>query len=496
MARLVPHGGRTWRSALLIVACAASGAALARGAGCGLEQPAFCETFESGPAPPGDRGRGHELSRTRFSLTRYAPSLSTGDGQAFWVWDAELGQMPGEPDVCRGDLPALLPVTSDTWICEPSATIGSRYLLSAVGSQNYGTNAIRIRQPFDFAGRTGHIAFDLDVYNNFLLGYHSVVISADPSPAPGWDINGRAPNPREGVMIILAGAGIDVHLVRDYASTVLPGDPGELPGERGRLAHVEIRLARDQVEVLTSAPSPDGIQFGPLVSRRSVVFPQPLGFERGYVSLLGHNHATWKYAMSFGDLPRPIRSWNTYWDNIGFDGPVIDTTREYEVPDAAVPSSETTTDPFPPGSQTTIVHSGLSLGYYIPNVSAAMSAPLTFAGVSLAHATRARLVFNGYYQGYNEDGIRLGTGRLYYRINDGPVHERAFTPGEVAMLDEPGQTGGYNHAIDLPLSELRDGDNEFRFATANIGSGYPNAVLNLDLLIDFDLQRVFGDSFE
>jgi hypothetical protein len=221
-----------------------------------------------------------------------------------------------------------------------------------------------------------------------------------------------------------------------------------------------------------------------------------LGFTRGYVSLLGHNHATWKYAMSFGNLPRPMRSWNTYWDNIGFDGPVIDTTREYEIPDAGVVSTESTTDAFPPGMQTTVVHTGMSLGYIIPNDSADMSAPLTFTGVSLAHATRARLIFNGYYQGYNEDGIRLGTGRLHYQVNDASVHVRAFTPGEVAMLDTPGQTGGYNHAIDLPLSELREGDNTVRFATAHIGSGYPNAVTNLDLLIDFDLQRIWANSFE
>ena len=483
-------------AALLLSSLAGFDDARAGASGCALAHPAFCETFESGPAVLSDRGRGHELSRSRFSVTRYEPSLSTGNGQAFWVWEAELGQMAGEPDVCREDVPELLLPTKDTLICEPSATIGTRYLLSAVGAQNYGSNAIRIRQPFDFGGRTGRIAFDADVYNNFLLGYHSVVISADPSPTPSWDINGRGPNPREGVMVILAGAGIDVHQVRDYAMSVLPGDPGTLPGARGRLAHVEIRLSQQQVEVLTSGPSVDGIQFGALVSRRTVVFPQPLGFSRGYVSLIGHNHATWKYAMSFGNLPRPLRSWNTYWDNIGFDGPVIDTTREYENPDAAVAATETTTDPFPPGMQTTVVHSGQSLGYYIPNDSEGMSAPLTFREVSLAHATRARLVFNGYYQGYNEDGIRLGTGRLNYRFNDGPTHVRAFTPGEVAMLDEPGQTGGYNHSIDIPLAELRDGDNTVRFSTSHIGSGYPNAVVNLDLLIDFDLQQVFGDSFE
>ena len=122
--------------------------------------------------------------------------------------------------------------------------------------------------------------------------------------------------------------------------------------------------------------------------------------------------------------------------------------------------------------------------------------PLVFHDVSLRHATRARLVFNGYYQGYDVDGIRLGTGRLRYALNAHAAHERAFTAGEAAMLDEPGQTGGYNHAIDVPLSELVDGDNSVRFGTLHISSGYPNAVTNLDLLLDTDPEFIFDDGFE
>jgi len=49
-------------------------AIVAEAATCPLAQPAFCETFEQGPAPAWDRGRGVELSRTHFSATRYAPS--------------------------------------------------------------------------------------------------------------------------------------------------------------------------------------------------------------------------------------------------------------------------------------------------------------------------------------------------------------------------------------------------------------------------------------
>jgi len=463
---------------------------------CGLDAPAFCETFESGPAPAWDRGRGDELSRRRFSATRYAPSLSTGDGVTFWVWEGEFGRFAEEPPPCRADVSGLLPVTRDTLVCDPSPPIASHYLMTAVGSQNYGSNAYRIRQPFDFAGRTGTIVFDTDLAANFLLGYSSIVISEDPSPAPSWDINGRGPNPRNGIVVVFMGNGADVYGVRDYAMTTLDDTSVDIPRQRGHLCRVQVRLSQQRLEVLTSEPSADGVAFGPLESRRIVDFATPLPFTRAYVSLLAHNHATWKYGITYGGLSDPLRSWNTYWDNIGFDGTVIASTREYEVPAAEVPSSRTTVDEYPAGVFHTVVHAGLSLGYVIPDGPASMSEPLVFQGVSLAHATRARLVFNGYYQGYDIDGIRLGTGRLRYQLNAHAIHERAFTPGEVAMLDTPGQTGGYNHAIDIPLAELADGDNAVRFSTLNISSGYPNAVTNLDLLLDLDPEFLFGDGFD
>jgi hypothetical protein len=464
--------------------------------GCGLSQPAFCETFESGPAPLSDRGRGGELSRTRFSTTRYAPSLSTGDGVTFWVWEAEFGLQPDEPPPCRSDVVGFLPSTRDTLVCDPSAHIASHYLMTAVGSQNYGTNAYRIRQPFDFSGRTGKIVFDTDTATNFLLGYTSVVISEDPSPIPSWDVNGRGPNPRNGLLIVFLGNDIQIYDVRDYAMSTIPGMASSLPQQRGRLTRVELRLSQQQLEVLTSTPSDDGVNFSPVASRRIVNFTQALTFSRAYVSLLGHNHATWKYAITYAGTPRPQRSWNMYWDNIGFDGPAIRSTREYEIAHANIPSNRTTIDEHPAGVFTTVVHPGLSLGYVIPDGPSSISNPFTFTGVSLAHATRARLVFNGYYQGYGIDGIRLGTGRLRYQLNNFPIHVRAFTAGETAMIDTPGQTGGYNHSIDVPLAELVDGDNSVRFGTLNISSGYPNAVTNLDLLIDFEPDFVFANGFE
>jgi len=488
--------GFSWRSVRGLPLLLLMMSAVAQGQSCGLAQAAFCETFESGPAAAGDRGRGHELSRTRFSTSRYAPSLM-GDGDTFWARAAELGMLTGEIASCRSNITGYLLPDRDTLVCDPNAQIGSRYLLTAVGSQNYGVNTYRIRQPFDFAGRTGRIVFDNDLDSNFLLGYSSLVISDEPAQAPSWDLNARGPNPRNGLLLVFNGSNVEVYDVRNYATTTIAGSASSpLPHQRGRLCRVEVRLSQQQLEVLSSEPSADGIVFGPLQSRRVVNFAQPLTYSRGHVALLAHNHATWKYGITYGGLPRPLRSWNTYWDNIGFDGPVIQQTREYEIPAANVPMSITTIDEHPAGVFTTVVHQGLNQGYRIPDGPSALSAPLVFTGVSLDHAVRARLVFNGYYQGHNVDGIRSGTGRLRYRLNDHPPHLRAFTAAEVAMLNEPGQTWGFNHVIDLPLDELVDGDNSVRFGTFDITSGYPNSVTNLDLLIDFDIGLIFANGFD
>jgi hypothetical protein len=374
----------------------------------------------------------------------------------------------------------------------------------ATGSQNYGVNSYRIRQPFDFADRTGKIVFDAELASNLLLGYISVVISDDPAPTANWDVNGRGPNPRNGLIITFMGANpfssfVDVYEVRDYATvnthnfTVSP----PLPIQRGRLNHVEIRLSRTQLAVDVSGYSENGVDFPAAVDHGRLTFASPLPFTRAHVHLLSHNHATWKYSGEDYGTPHPLRSWNTYWDNIGFDGPRIDTTREYEIPDSNVPYTFAEEYRDANGQVITVQQPGRTIAYLIPNDPAQLSVPFTFQNVSLANATRARLVMTGYYQNWNFNLVPQPTSRLIYKINNHPNHERAFTPGEIAMIEnEAGQGGAMNHAIDLPLNELVDGDNTFRFSTRDLASGYPNAVVNLDLLIDFDLQRIFADSFE
>src|SRR6185295_1968856 len=107
----------------------------------------FCETFEEGPAPA--LGRAGELDPARWSVGRDTTDPApTVFGVAFGVKPARLGACrPGLSDT------VVLP-ESDVVVCEPTSTIATRHLLSANGSQNYGVLSHRIRQPFDFAGRT------------------------------------------------------------------------------------------------------------------------------------------------------------------------------------------------------------------------------------------------------------------------------------------------------------------------------------------------------
>ena len=80
---------------------------------------------------------------------------SSGQGNANPVAIAPIPQ-------CRSGITqtSVFP-PNDTLICDPSGTRSSQ-LMTAVSMQNYGVNSYMIRQPFDFAGRTGKIVFDVD----------------------------------------------------------------------------------------------------------------------------------------------------------------------------------------------------------------------------------------------------------------------------------------------------------------------------------------------
>jgi hypothetical protein len=158
-----------------VVADASSGGSttdVAGPAGCGLPQAAFCDTFAT-VTPRAQQGRAGDLNPLKWSFSRVTSDVSP------FPLDTSNTYHPATADFCG--TPAHVEPEWDSFICSTvthnmPGTWGTvindfgQYDASVrlpdgthPGVQGfYVANAGRIRQPFDFAGRTGTVAFKVD----------------------------------------------------------------------------------------------------------------------------------------------------------------------------------------------------------------------------------------------------------------------------------------------------------------------------------------------
>ncbi|MGE0789040.1 MAG: hypothetical protein AB7S26_25430 [Sandaracinaceae bacterium] len=477
---------------------------------CGFESPAFCETFEDGPAAV---DRSGELDASRWSVMRGMPNTPPSFEDAFTIGPAWI-------DRCRADLSNVRVVPDqDALICDPTETIGSRHFVGAIAAQNYGLSTYRIRQPFDFAGRTGTIKLDVELAGAGLGGWPAISIAADPSPAPSFDWEERGSGPRNGVTIefnrgdcaIEGAVKPTVFVFREYAQTLIPASD-DCVGEHalsaiGSLNHVEIYLTQSRLEVWASDASPDGLTFPGLHQLAAVdlaAMGVALPFDRGYVSLIGRNHATLKYWYG--------GAWLTRWDNVGFDGPVVDGWREHSVQDSLTERrglegcmvggecqwrdqtirENESGDVCPPEAACTHDGEARNVGYVIPNEDEAPIS-VTIPDVDPSGMSRARLVLAATYPWFEWGGMFPPPTAmdLRWRLNGGVWHDRFVTDVEANAFEafsedvpQPG-AGFLNQAIDVDMSELRSGDNTLELHSAGGWTGsYRIAVTAIDLVLD------------
>jgi len=484
-----------------------------RAGSCAFDAPAFCETFETGPSTGG--GRSGELDPARWSVVRGEPYSPANFDDAFRVGPALIG-------ACRADLSntRVLP-DSDVLVCDPTETIPTRHVLATAAAQNYGLSTYRIRQPFDFAGRTGTIKLDMDLTNNGLGGWPALIISQDPSPTPSFDWQERGSGPRNGVEIEFGTGWCNtphtleaiVYAFNDYLQTShIPSFDCAIPHAvtaPNALNHVEIYLTQTHVEVWVSDTSPDGVAFPNLHMLWAGDVQLP--FSRGYVSLALRNHATMKYWLGSAASVR--------WDNIGFDGPAVTGWREYSAPDSltaydGLPGCKMAgtacqwegdvIPAFPMDSgrvmcaQTTCTYDGQgrNVGYVIPNTTEDVPpVGLHFAGVTKAGATRARVILAATYPWFEWANMFPPPTHLdlRFRFNGGAWHDRFVTDVEAnAFMDFNPSLGGagassglLNQAIDVDLADLKDGDNLVEFQAAGTWTGsYRVGVTGVDLVLD------------
>lgn len=462
--------------------------------GCGLSPAAFCDTFGG---PSSTKGRAGELTPFFWSAGRMGHQQSTERPMS--VGMAVIPQ-------CRAGLPTKVWPNEDTLICQASTDIGSGHLLAACAAQNYGQNGYRIRQPFDFAGRTGKIAFDatLDPMSP-LLGWISLAITDEPISMPGYAVYGNDEGtiiPRNAIEVhFLDQPGNpnaivvrNVQLFRNYVDTVYtpPEDQTGASYKIGKLNHFEVLVSETGVEVKITPFSADGVKFGAATYNYKVTAPIP--FSRGYVHLSVHNHATIKYSKPDSGRSAIVDAAVARFDNVGFDGRVFANWREYEVANNGAKFSNDPNFPDEKDPYNT-TNTGVDLGWFVNDTAEGPRQQLTIKGVDIAGAKSAKVSFTGWMDFGQPNLASQFLWRV--RLNGKAWVDRKLNAAEVAFFTkgptvvdpagkpagEPATQGRLGFAVDVPLADVIAGDNRIEFVTDNIPTGYPPVVGNIDLIL-------------
>jgi len=339
-----------------------------------------------------------------------------------------------------------------------------------VAAQNYGQNSYRIRQPFDFADRTGKVVFDAEGYNVGFLGWISLELIEDPVPVFLFTLQQNFENgsiPRNGFEIQFSHScgdgkvGIGALLVyRDFVQKLLLENEGTcVAAAAGKLNHFELTIARDRIEVYASPASEDGLAFGARVLLAGVDVDLP--FSRGYVHVTAHNHATLKYSDDTVD------AWQARWDNVGFDGPAITSGwREYEVLDSLSRAN---------GGK-------VNVGFRLADESDGPAQQLEIPSVDPAGASSARIALQNWSLHFAGDAPEPNFA-LNYRLNGHAWKKRTLTASELQMMIDLPNAGTRSLLLDLNLADLVAGTNTLELTTSNAPTSYPPVALNIDLIL-------------
>jgi hypothetical protein len=429
--------------------------------GCGLDQAAFCETFD---APAGAKTRAGELAPEKWSASRFcnigAPS---SDDEAVAIGPATI-------PACRDGLPAKALPSADALICDATSLVHSNHLLVLSAAQNYGQNSYRIRQPFDFGDRTGTIVFDAEGHNVGNQGWVSLEITEDPAPAPSFTLEQNYENgsvPRNAVEIhlnnVCGGDNVGIYhlfVYDDYHQNLVLTNTGIcVPAGAGRLNHFEVKLSKTHVEVYGTPASSDGVTFGTpvLLGEKDIALP----FSRGYVHLTTHNHATLKYSNGAVD------AWTARWDNVGFDGPAITSGwREHEALDPLEATK----------------NGKVNVAWRVAKDTEGPAQKIEIPGVDVAGVARARLALQ-HWTGHTPGSPAPSDYSLDYRFNGHGWKHRLLTASERQMMTDLPNAGTLSLMLDVDVADLTSGTNSVEFTTTNASPALPPVVLNIDLIL-------------
>jgi hypothetical protein len=411
-------------------------------------QAAFCDTFSR---PMGTGNRSGELNGLVWGVSRATSENDPSKG-LLYNWAAV------RRDTC-GNVETVQP-EHDVAVCDGQA-------VEAV-NDNGGVSDLAMypRQPFDFAGRTGTVEFDVsDNTRGPNAAWPAFLITDQPVPAPYSEAFGLADHAHASVGFTLAAVcgtlgcgglndppgvgtpgfscvGVDSMFVTvDYAEQTVPfkSDGCVLPSKTvGSDNHFEVQVSSTGMKVFASDPGMP--QATRLIADAS--FHVPL--TRGLIWL--------EDVHSNGNQFNAQQSNTLSWANVAFDGPVLPRDLGFDVLDSR--------------KRGPLAQNGLStvdLGYLIPG-----HRPLV---LTIPHVQRLARASGSFLElTYWADRPQT----LYYAF--GRHRRHAFHwpfGGEQTYVSETA-------AMPVSLSDLRNGNNRVRLWTSD-----PNgvAIANLDLIL-------------
>ncbi|HEY3493279.1 MAG TPA: hypothetical protein VGK73_01280 [Polyangiaceae bacterium] len=432
--------------------------------GCGLPEPAFCETFDE--AKPG--GRGADIDEKTWSFARWGNVTNRWFGRATSnsasIYYDEQGNKHTTTDSSNTDVPSMcgeqfsnVDALQDVRVC------GGQ--LNEVFNDN-GTlveNSMRIRQPFDFTGRTGTVVFDVDAKRNDGWDGHGwwleIWISEDPTPIPyhgAPTIESYTARGAVGFQVLPHGDCFG-DVTGNNIGRVVELDDYEVLSDRqisGNCFKVrDTKLNRFRLEISKNKAEFFVSDFDGTELKHIVTYDLDLTFEVGYLHFQHVHYNAGKVPNSQGKHATSTQAYR--WDNIGFDGPRYPTPRGYDAQESARDAEATTC-----GNCSEYYKVGVVHGFDIKE-----GQRFEIADVDLTDAVRATLNFNA---------LGWGGRGLQYQLNGNGWQDYSLSSKLMGDLLR-------TVSLNVPLTQLVPGTNVLEFQHENDGI---EAIGNIDITVD------------
>jgi hypothetical protein len=438
-------------------------------------QAAFCETF-SAPAPIGNRSG--PLDGTLWGVSRQTGLYNWGQGWANAVAPTVL-------DAC-GQSSQVYP-DKDIAVC-------NGMVFESVNDDTSVTSlAMYPKQPFDIAGRTGTVTFDV---SDDTTGSHTVWpelwYSDQPVPDPfthfsswqsvpvngfglriesscpansggGCGIRQYCPEQPESSAIVTVGSAVVVnnYVANDsaFGGNVLVKDLDCVKASTGpgNNNHFEVRFSQKEVDVYGT----DAGTTAPL-RHLAVITNMSLTLTRGLLWIEDVHYN----ADKEGAMDQRIHTFS--WTNIGFDGPILARDLAFDVADSLMMTNSAQFPDTQPDSAMQIPGNLLNLGYsWFPNTP---PLALTVPGVyNIGNANGAFLTLNAFTQ----DPVTLN-----YQINNGAWQSFVWPFPTCSAQGATSACAQVTMALPVSLSDIQAGTN-----TIQLNASDAISFSNVDLIL-------------